>query len=175
MIFLTFSFEFKIEYLFSIMRFIHIKRGGLILTLFFSLFLFCSTVLLAQSKTVIYNEDAQLLNVSYMEIKPEHVVYQNPNIVIERNYRIFKKDLLLAFYPLGVYYVYDEKTNDLAKVPYIEDNNAQIDKIVTSNNKVIAGEIISIMPYQIRYFDVQARQEKSIVMETIICMVKYLK
>ncbi len=104
-----------------------------------------------QSKTAIYSEDGRLLNATQLEFKQEHIVYQNPNLRIENTNRIFNEDILLCFYPLGTYYVYDKSAKALVQVPYTIGGNSRLDKIITDSEDVLAGQIESVTPAQIKY------------------------
>ena len=147
------------------------NKGTLLLAICLGIYL-CSLTeyTFAQSKTAIYNEDGQLLNATQLEFKKDHIVYQNPNLNINNTNRIFKEDILLCFYPLGVYYVYDKSVKDLVKVPYTTGENVGLDKIITKSGDVFSGDVVSINSSQVKYNDAETKKDAQLSKQEVVAI-----
>ncbi len=126
-----------------------------------------SSSLQAQSETVIFSEDLRPLRVSSLQVNSDNVKYQTHAKTIQKFYHILLQDLKLAFYPLGVYYVYSDSTKELIKTNYVNGKNGSFDKIITRYGDVVASKITQENSTEVKYKNLQSGQNKSLLLEEI--------
>ena len=129
--------------------------------------LFPSSSLLAQSETVIFSEDLHPLRISSLKVNSDNVKYQTHAKTIQKYYHILLQDLKLAFYPLGVFYVYSDSTKELIKTNYVNGKNGSFDKIVTRYGDVIASKITQENNSEVKFKNLQSGENKSLNLNEI--------
>ncbi len=125
--------------------------------------LMVSSQLFAQSDPVLFFEDSRPQKLKSMDIGSDFIKYQKMDDRIGTFYNILKSDIMLAFYPLGIYYVYSEAENDLIKVGYASVANNKIDKLVKKSGSVIAAEVIEVSMGNVKYKDLQTGKQLSVL------------
>jgi len=124
--------------------------------------LFSSSSLLAQSETVIFSEDLRPLRIRSLQVNSDNVKYQTHAKTIQKFYHILLQDMKLAFYPLGVYYVYSDVDKELIKTDYVSGKNGSFDKIITRDGQVIASKISQENSTTVKYKNLQSGKNESL-------------
>ena len=127
-----------------------------------AIFLMLGSQLFAQSEPVLFFEDSRPQKLESMEIGSDFIKYQKMDDRIGTFYNILKSDVMLAFYPLGIYYVYSDAQQDLLKVGYASMANNKIDKLVKKSGSVVAADVSEVSMGTVKYKDLKTGKQGSL-------------